>query len=224
MGTLAIDSFATAAVDIVPASAVPGGPPWRFDTGDPDPSTHPEIGFGKGLPLVVLYGPVVVDGVEWYLLTSATLAIDVPVGWSPIASPDGADWIAPAAVACPPSPIPAETLAPLSLTDGLPACYGDAEITIEGNLVCSAEPDRWATGPSWMAGGVCHFDGVDGPTPAVYGIAADLATGRYEVRGRFDDPQARGCHEPGDDTDASRLGAVLHCRRGFVATSVDPAG
>lgn len=223
-GTFEIDAFATAAVDIVPASEIAGGPPWRFDTGDPDPSTHPVIGFARGLPLVVLYGPIVVDGVEWYLLTSAILAVDVPIGWSPIASPDGAEWIVPTSVSCPPSPVPAEQLASLGLIDGLPACYGDAEITIEGDLACSAEPDPWTTGPTWLEDGVCRFDDVDGPSPRVYGLASDLAAGRYRVSGHFDDPQARDCREPGgDDTDASRLRAILRCRSGFVATSAQPA-
>lgn len=227
VGTLEIDSFATAAVDIVPASEVPGGPPWRFDTGDPDPSTHPVIGFGRGLPLVVLYGPVVVDGVEWYLLTSAVLAVDVPVGWSPMTAPDSSDWVVPTTLACPPSPMTVEQLAPLGLTDGLAACYGDAEITIESGLVCNLQPDRWATGPTWMEGGVCEFEAdpaVDAMHASVYGLGGDLPSGRYRVTGHFDDPQSRICREPGDDTDASRLVAVLHCRKGFVATSVDPAG
>ncbi|HSL33656.1 MAG TPA: hypothetical protein VK871_08400 [Candidatus Limnocylindrales bacterium] len=226
-GGLEIDTFARSLGDPVPASEEAGGPPWRFDTGDPDPSTHPVIGFGKGLLLVVLHGPIVVDEVEWYLLTSAQLVIDVPTGWSPMTAPDGSDWIVPTTLACPPSPMTVEQLAPLDLTDGLAACYGDAEITIESGLVCDPEPDQWATGPTWMEGGACEFEAdpaVAAMHASVYGLDGDLAPGRYRVTGHFDDPQSRICREPdGDDSAASRVRAILRCRNGFVATSAEPS-
>jgi hypothetical protein len=220
-GRLDVDTFARPMAEVVPVSPVPGGPPWRFDTGDPDPSTHPLIGFQNGILLVVLHGPVVVDGTEWYLLAPAAVAVDVPTGWSPATAPGGAEWIVPASLVCPPSPVLAERLAPLLLTDGLPVCYGDEEIAIEGELTCEAQPDTSATGPLWLEGGTCRFD----VPPVVYGLDADLPPGRYVVLGHFDDPQVRDCRPAdGDGSDEARLQAVLHCRRAFVATSVRPAG
>jgi hypothetical protein len=218
--TFGRDSLVTAGADVVPVSAVPGGPPFRFDTGEPDPSSHPWIGFPGGGLLVVLHGPVVAEGIEWYLLTPAQLSIDVPTGWSPVVSREGVPWLVQSAFDCPTSPLTTDDLAPLMLTDGLPACYGDAEVTIVGELGCSAEPDRFVTGPSWVEGGICRFH----VPPSIYGLHADLPAGRYAVTGHFDDTEARDCRlADGDVSDTGRLTAILHCRRAFVATSVVPA-
>jgi hypothetical protein len=54
--TFEVDSFVVPRSDAVPVSASPGGAPFRFDTGDPDPSTHPLLSFGEGGLLVVLHG------------------------------------------------------------------------------------------------------------------------------------------------------------------------
>lgn len=219
--TLPLDSFVTAAADVVPISGAPGGPPYRFDTGDPDPATHPLMGIGRGGLLVVLHGPVVVDAVEWYLVTPAHLAIDIPTGWAPLVDPKGTRYLAEASGPCPASPMTAEQLGAIALTDGFPACYGRSEVTIEGELSCSAEPDPWMIGASWLAGGVCRLDAP----PSVYGLPADLAPGRYVVTGRFDDPEAAACRSAdGDDGEVARLMAVLACRRGLVATSATPVG
>lgn len=216
--TLEIDTFVTATIRIVPVSGEPGAEPYRYDTGDPDPSTHPLMGFPSGLPLVVVHGPVIVDGVEWYLLTPAGLVIDIPTGWSPLMSPDGTRLLVPSSVSCPVSPI---SLAPLStgaLTDGLPACYGNTEVTIDGPLVCSDEPEEFVTGATWLQNGACRFDAP----LTVYGLDPRLPAGRYRVTGHFDDPQAPRCRALGSDDAESRLQAVLQCRRAFVATSATP--
>lgn len=215
-----VDTFVTGRVDVVPVSETPGGPPFRFDTGDPDPSTHPLIGFQKDSPLVVLHGPVVVDDAQWYLLTPAQLSVDTPSGWSPAAARDGTPYLAPGAVACPPSPIRPAALEKLMLTDGLPVCYGDREVTIVGDLRCDARSDTFAVGATWLAGGICGF----GPPPSVYGLDPGLSAGMYSVTGHFLDPEARGCRSAdGDTSPTNRLAAVLHCRRAFVAESAVPA-
>ena len=217
--TFDVDTFVTGRVDVVPVSETPGGPPFRFDTGDPDPSTHPLIGFRDGSPLVVLHGPVVVDDVQWYLLTPAQLSVDTPTGWSPVAAPDGTPYLERAVVACPPNPITPASLEKLVLTDGLPVCYGDREVTIVGDLLCDTEPDTVATGASWLAGGICRF----GPPPTVYGLDPGLPAGKYSVTGHLLDPQARGCRSAdGDTSPINQLVAILHCRRAFVATSATP--
>ena len=214
--TFEVDSFVAGRVPVVPVSQTPGSPPYRFDTGEPDPSTHPLIGFPKGMPLVVVHGPVVVDGVEWYLLAPAQLSVDVPTGWSPSRSPSGQRLLASASYDCPATPIDAAKLSPGVLTDGLPVCYGDREITIVGDLACETEADSFAVGATWLAGGTCRFDAP----PTVYGLDPRLKAGRYAVTGRFLDEEATACRPAdGDASDESRLMAVLHCRRAFVASS-----
>jgi hypothetical protein len=161
-----------------------------------------------------------VDDVEWYLLTPAQVSIDIPTGWSPLSSESGELFLQAEAFTCPPSPISTEQLSPFAMLDGLPACYGDAEITLEGDLACTPELDAFAAGATWLAGGICRFD----VPPSVYGLDPALAPGRYSVIGRFDDPQSRDCRPlDGSQSPEARLNAVLHCRRGFVATSAIPA-
>jgi hypothetical protein len=219
--TFAVDSFVAGRVPVVPVSATPGGPPFRFDTGDPDPSTHPLMGFRKGTSLVVLHGPVVVDGVEWYLLATSQLGIDTPIGWSPFRSPEGQRLLAPQAYDCAASPIDATTLTPAMLTDGLPVCYGHRQITIVGDLTCDSAADEFVVGASWLAGGSCRFVAP----PIVYGLKPGLTPGRYAVTGAFLDEEARTCRPAdGDDSDIGRLNAVLQCRRAFVASSARLAG
>ncbi|HEX5014880.1 MAG TPA: SH3 domain-containing protein [Candidatus Limnocylindrales bacterium] len=217
--TFAIDDFVTPTDDVT-VSGEAGGPPYRFDTGDPDPSTHPLLGYG-GLPLVVLHGPVMVHHVEWYYLTPAQLGIDIPSGWSPVTGPDGNAWLTTASVSCPASPMAVEALEPFGLTDGLAACYGDEELTITGDLSCSSEVDDFATGPRWMTGGRCAFD--SGAHFSVYGLDAGLPGGRYAVTGHFDDPAAATCIDP-TEPDVRSIHAVLHCRRAFVASAAQRVG
>jgi hypothetical protein len=214
--TFDIDTFVSPRVAVLPVSETPGGEPYRYDTGDPDPSTHPLMGFPQRAVLVVLHGPVLVEDVEWYLLTEARLAIDVPVGWAPASGPDGSQWLQPQAVDCPRSPMTIDELWRLSLTDGLPVCYGTAEVAISGDLTCSPEVDTFVVGASWLQGGRCSF----GPPPSVYGLASDLPDGRYEVTGHFSDRETPNCRSAdGVSSELERLAAVLHCRRAFVATS-----
>src|SRR5215204_2778299 len=59
--TFDIDTFVSPRVAVLPVSEAPGGEPYRYDTGDPDPSTHPLMGFPQRAVLVVLHGPVLVD-------------------------------------------------------------------------------------------------------------------------------------------------------------------
>jgi hypothetical protein len=212
-----VNDFVTSIVELTPVSPTPGGAPYRFPAGDADPSDDPIGGYGKGWTLIVLHGPVVVDDVQWYLLAPAQLAIDVYTGWAPIASPRGVPWLGRAAFRCPPTPLNAEELAPLTLTDGLPGCYGSGDVTVTGDLACSPEPDQWVVGPEWLAGGSCH---LEGPHFTIYGLDVNLPPGRYAVTGHFDDPGALGCIDADESSASDRMHAVLYCRRGMVATSV----
>jgi hypothetical protein len=218
-GALPADSFVRAAADPVPVSAEPGGRPFRFDDGNPMRVDAPLNGIQRGTLLVVLHGPVSVDGDAWYLVTPAQLSIDIPTGWSPVVSAAGSRYLQPTDFACPGDPVEIASLARAALTDGLPACYGDEEISIVGDLACDALNDTNAIGPGWLEPGVCRFDAP----PSVFGLDPALKPGRYAVTGRFLDAGARECRSrDGDDSAFGRLIAVLYCRRAFIATSAEP--
>jgi hypothetical protein len=211
-----VNDFVTSVVELTPVSPTPGGAPYRYPQGDSDPTDDPVTGYGEGLTLIVLHGPVVVDGEQWYLLAPAQLVIDVHTGWAPIASPENVPWLGPAPFPCPRSPFDAEELEPLALTDGLPGCFGANDVTVTGDLTCSATPDPYAVGPAWLTGGTCSLAGTHF---TIYGLDAALAPGRYAVTGRFDDPDAAQCIDADQSSTSDGLHAVLHCRRGMVATS-----
>jgi hypothetical protein len=219
-GALPVDSFVRS-IDLVPVSGSPGAEPYRFDTGDPDPSTHPFVRYPKGALLVVLRGPVMVDGRAWYYLTPAHIAIDLPTGWAPVASPTGAPYYQPTPFDCPVSPIAIEDLSSLNgFSDGLPVCYGDDEVTIVGDVVaCERGPDAFAQGATWLADGSCRFESP----PTIRGLDPSLEPGRYAVTGRFLDDEARSCRKlDAVDSPEERIAAVLYCRSAFVATSAVP--
>lgn len=211
-----VKDFVTSVVELAPVSPTPGGAPYRYPQGDGDPTDDPVTGFGEGLKLIVVHGPVVVAGVQWYLLAPAQLVIDVYTGWAPIASPEGVPWLGPATFPCPRSPLDAEELEPLALTDGLPGCFGTDDVTVTGDLSCSSTPDPYVVGPAWLTGGTCQLAGTHF---TIYGLDAALAPGRYAVTGRFNDPAAMECLEADGSSTSDRMHAVLHCRRGMVATS-----
>lgn len=223
--TIAIDSFAAiTGADYVPVSTEPGGEPVPF---------HGSLGgffsFMAGFPLVVVSGPVIVDGVEWYYFVHAERVSDTMPGWAPIDGPSGTRWIEPTTVTCLPSPMTTEQMSQegARLTNGLPVCYGDTEITITGELVCGAL-DPLIRGTSWLdVGWGCRLD-AQPEGIAVYSVAADFAAltnGRYRVTGHFDDAESDSCHWPafGEGSDMSPLLAILECRKSFIATRFEPA-
>lgn len=116
-------------------------------------------------------------------------------------------------------------------------CFGDATLTLEGTVRCTAlVRDGGPGGPSWLdpyAG--CAVD----EALALYGrpVTALLddgtppppnpVTGRYRVRGHFDDPEAKTCSMvPIGVSVSSPIGppdpeAVIACRQMFVVTEVE---
>lgn len=221
-GALEVDTFVAGLIDVLPISPAPGAEPWRFNTGDPDPSTWPLMGVVRGGALVVTHGPVLVDGAEWYLVTPAQLAVDFPTGWTRRDALDGTPQLGPSDLLCPGNPATAAEAGARQLTDGLAACYGTEDVVITGELSCDPTPDDFMIGPSWLSGGTCRLDGMFG---TVYGLDADTPPGTYAITGHFNDPQAAACTDPdraADPDGQRRLRAVLTCRAAFVATAIEP--
>jgi hypothetical protein len=180
-------------------------------------------------------GPRVVDGKTWWAIASE-------------AGPGGYGWVSaddedrPALVPYAPecsgttAPLEAPALRALGTLQAL-ACFGDREIALRGDVTClSATIDYAVGGAGWLdAYAACSLDEVlalNGPaaTSLLAGQVppANPVHGRFEVRGHFDDPQARACFRIGLGAFVSspiaspEPEAVMACRLMFVATSVVP--
>ena len=141
-GRSQVDTFVTGLTDVLPISPAPGAEPWRFDTGDPDPSTWPLMGvMGGRRARRRRMDRCSWTAAEWYLVTPAQLVIDAPTGWARREAEDGTSLLGPSDLRCPGNPTTAEDLAPLQLTDGLAACYGAEDVVITGDLACDPPPD-----------------------------------------------------------------------------------
>jgi hypothetical protein len=199
-----------------------------------------------GSRLWVVDGPALADGYAWYQVVVPIPGSGGTVsrwhsGWVAAAGLDGERWIENAAIECPDTDRP--TLADLArvrqrpVDDGPLACYGSAEIRIDGlaRLHCADAPSGDpATG--WLSGGTGRWlEIVDGKRrlearvePGGFdGIACDQPLSRrYRVTGHFNDPAATDCPTTGlggiPGTDA-RV-AIYRCRTYFVATDAVPLG
>ena len=119
---LAADSLAvvTAAGDGLRVRSAPG-------TGSDSKKLTPLL--PKGTRMLIVDGPVVADGYDWYEIQTDTFegAIDL-YGWVAAADKDGGAWIKPTAPACP-AELDAMAIAMTSPMDLL-ACYGDAQFDV----------------------------------------------------------------------------------------------
>jgi hypothetical protein len=184
--------------------------------------------------LYVFDGPVEADGYDWYQVMPSNLDyLPTPygVGWVAAASKEGESWIGPAQPACPEPTL--EAVASLSGLGAL-ACYGDTELSLEGELGgCVARDAALSPAEQWPT--QCFltpFDCCPNVVPYPSGVAVwneavlshpfDPQASR--VIGHFDDASAAGC------VDAARDGAApvpagwgtFVCRTAFLVTEVVP--
>ena len=115
-------------------------------------------------------------------------------------------------------------------------CFGNTELTLSGNVTCNRPIIEYAiSGASWIDGQRSCFLGLEGDLylygDNIYSLLesppVDSITGRYLVRGHFDDPEAQGCYSipfgtppsafPGESPDPE---AVMGCRQMFVVSTV----
>lgn len=201
-----------------------------------DRSTIDEIRLNQeeGVLLFVLDGPVTADGFDWYRVApfySAVMDIlpsPLPgIGWV-AAGRQGDDWIAPWTQAC-----REPTVYDLLFTVPLKrlACFGDRELTFEGQLGECTYVVPGTTSPSWLTTEFCTLY-ADIPTdiagPLHFHLDPDFfhstpPPGLVRVTGIFDHPAAQTCeHHPlaGEEARPPE-DVVLGCRAAFVATSVE---
>lgn len=220
-GAIEPDTFVTVtSAGPAPVSAEPGGA--QIDVGYP-------LAFVAGNPLVIVDGPQIVDGREWYFVAPAIRLIDTLPGWVPLTDEAGAALLEPASFECPSLPLTADKLdgPPAILGTALALCFGNAEITMTGGLTCGAMSEPTFGGAPFVdQGWICLLQ-TEATTVPIYGIPSSIDGGSWSVVGHFDDPAARDCRflDPGDSPlESDSLRAVVNCRASFVATNWESAG
>jgi hypothetical protein len=199
-----------------------------------------------GSRLWVLDGPTLANGYAWYQVVVPIPGSDGTVarwlsGWVAAAGLDGERWIENAAIECPSAsdPLHLTDLARVRqrpVDDGPLACYGSAEIQIDGlaRLHCEDAP-AGDPATAWLSDGAGRWlEIVDGKRrlqarvdpDGFDGVACDEPLSRrFRVTGHFNDPAATDCPATGlgvPGTDA-RV-AIYRCRTYFVATNAVPLG
>ena len=215
-----------------------------------DPASRLKPLLPAGTRMLVVDGPVSVDGLDWYEIQTDGELIDL-FGW--VAAGDNRDdWITPAAPRCW-GDLGAATVAGLDRIDFL-ACYDRAEVKVRARAA-----DLWdAHGKSgdcgWMrAGGTCNVDNAWLLLPAapvtlvtdtgaehdvVLAMPPDLSAALVKLPRQstllltvsMDAPEAAACHATDATTGATLIPddrAVTACRLQFVVQEVafrDPGG
>lgn len=190
----------------------------------------------SGAVVFLAGGPRRVDGSEWWEVQPDHVPrTSLPFGWVQATDNLGHPTLAPFVARCPATdqPVDPGVIKALGTLQAL-SCFGGAEITLQGQVTCWVViADFAVAGPSWLDSySSCTLDdalALDGPkVTALLDLQTPrrTITGRYEVRGHFDDPEARTCSWiPFGTTVTSPVGppdpgAVVVCRQAFVVTEV----
>jgi hypothetical protein len=231
MPTIQVDGMATVVTNDLVVRSLP-------EISD-ESTIHPTY-LQDGQDLFVLAGPVVADNHAWYHVVplGASPTDDVApaeplplIGWVAAGTPSD-PWIAPWSGQCPPPDLEGIWRQHMLL---LLACFGDRDLTLEGERVRCDYIVPGTTTPSWLTTAFCELLPFDLPPDAhdlgriafpYHQDSGDpLVTDEslpVRVTGHFDDPVAQTCVEhpmPGGDPTPPDL-VVLRCRAAFVATDV----
>lgn len=194
----------------------------------------------RGYESLVVSGPQLVDGLEWYQISGLGLPpasgcatgpdpthpFDCPtwLGWAARAGADGSPWLEESEPECadPEGPLDDFAFQPRYVYI---ACYGDEPLTLRGHLL--AQPGEPIEDPCpgvpndlrWLGCGLQTFQLVSAAgTPIglvmTLGPDASMPDGEIVVHGHYDDPAAADCTY-GDEPQRSMLG----CRSQFVVDS-----
>jgi hypothetical protein len=203
----------------------------RSEPGVADPATILPARLTTNDRVLVVNGPLVADGYEWYqvLPIRPDGLRERPFGWVAAANREGEPWLAQEDPACPDAS-DLEGILRLAPEERL-ACYGSRTIEFRGDgggcgaaggLPVSYEP-RWLMSESGCGFGleIGQIDMVLRFPPAV---SQDFGpSGTVEVRGHFDDPAAATCIATAnyaDVTPPSPDEAIAQCRTQFVVESL----
>lgn len=229
-GAIPADAIVAARVDGLRVRATPGLDGEALGT------------LASGYESLVVDGPEVADGLEWYLISGLGIpngsgcitgpdptnpyTCPVWLGWAAHAAADGTPWLEEVEPECadPAGSLDRFAIQPRYLYI---ACYGDEPLTLRGHLLaqpgipledpCPAVPQeqRWL-GCVWPTFQLVSAANTGLGLVMTLGPGAGLPgdVGEIVVEGHFDDPAAAECTF-GDEPGRS----VLDCRAQFVVTS-----
>ncbi len=188
----------------------------------------------QGVIVLLVDGPRTFDGIDYWQVHTSQFQDNTPLGW--VAAIDGAGNpnLVPFQAPCPIGEPTASDIAGRIGVDreSVLECFGDREIILQGQVRCERiEADGVLAAPFFSSNVWCQLDQV----LTLQGKAAfdlldpqsgsQMTTGRYELRGHFDDPESRYCYwtpfgtnlegrrDPGDPS------AIVECRLFYVVTS-----
>jgi hypothetical protein len=170
----------------------------------------------------------------WQVMTVlGGLREDGQVGWIPEVT-RGNQNLEPFVPECPTEfPLTSESLSAIGPGEAM-TCFGNTELTLSGEVTCNhATLDLIVGGASFLDGRrECHLGDGDLSlhgneiVELLEAPPVDTFTGRFLVRGHYDDPEAQGCHTiplgappPTTPTEPPDPGAVLSCRQMFVVSN-----
>lgn len=201
-----------------------------------DPQADPVTVLTRGEIIYVFDGPVSADGDVWYHVQTPRHRTVPPFVWVRLGDAEGVDD--PLVMHEPRCPEPADAtafsaLAPMERLQ----CYGAEEITLGPVRVGAVGgPDPVDGSPGWLAESAPFeiYTTADYPNATTEGTLsgrvapdADVSLelpGWYELRGRFDHPEAGTCERdlahPGYDEPPAA--AVIWCRQQFVINEAVP--
>jgi len=132
-------------------------------------------------------------------------------------------------------PLTEESFAGLRMNGSMLTCFGETELTLTGTVTCTRPAvDYTISGASFIdARRICVLGPEDGLrlygneiTELLESPPLDEVTGRYLVRGHFDDAEAQNCEAIPFGTPPSPVpigppdpGAVMACRQMFVVSN-----
>jgi hypothetical protein len=223
---LHVDGLATVVRDGLELWADPA------DQNGPQHRRRDYLKLAVGTEVLLVGGPQVVDGVDYWQLYPSTSDLATSLGWVAAAAPDGTLNLVPFQPNCPPlSEILAAQIGGLDDLEPL-ACFGDTELILSGTVSCSfGIADGFLAGPIMSSSTWCILDGAMGLFgEPITGLVDTTSThpglhGTFVISGHFDDPGAQHCYQTpfGTSLEGSRdpgdPGAIQMCRTFFVVAS-----
>ena len=195
------------------------------------------VGTAEAGALMLITGPLLVEGARWYQLTVPDAGIGGHVELDPA---DGTVTLEP--VTCPSGEVDLDAVVAMTSWARL-ACFGDRELTLEGYEMVGFGGFRTGTyEPEWLNGFIGELAISSGGGRALFvrvepgtvdltrpPVTSELGTALLRLTGNFNHPASTDCRSTGiavgdpdgPTADMEPIAAELECREQFVVTAFE---